>query len=199
MEVNREAIEEIISTKEVIRGEIEDGVKQYAAIFRMYSDKQIQSDCFKKTFCRFYRVRGRIDRGEIFRILADKDNLSYSDILSRLSLGNTVVNISFASKILHTRNNSEPIYDSVIAKFYHIRRKERGYGARFKEAVKIYVDLQNIYKDKDNNNLKRLSEAFDKIFPSYDFSVEKKIDFMIWGWGKWKRFNEKYPLPNDQP
>ena len=185
MEVNREAIEEIISTKEVIRGKIEDGVKQYAAIFRMYREKQIQSDCFKKTFCRFYRVRGKINRDEIFKIIADNGDLSYSDILRRLSLNENVVNISFASKVLHTRNNSSPIYDIVIANFFHIHRKAKEYTARFNEAVEIYTSLQGICGDKDKNGLSKLSKTFDEIFTSYkDFSDEKKIDFMIWGYGR---------------
>ena len=144
MEVNGKAIEEIIKHKGDIHDKIVDGVKQYADICRMYGEGQIQSDCFKKTFCRFYRVRGRINRDEIFKIIVDNEDLSYSDILRRLSLNENVVNISFASKVLHTRNNSEPIYDAVIARFYRIHRTAKEYNARFDEAVKIYNNLHSV-------------------------------------------------------
>jgi hypothetical protein len=100
--------------------------------------------------------------------------------------------VSFTSKLIHTIDNTFPIYDSKVEKYMrwqyipndihkdkcdNLKKRIEGYGRRIKELGDYYKDMIE-YK----NGL--FLEKFEQNFPKINISPEKKIDFILWTAGK---------------
>ena len=178
-------IETILFCQAEIMPKIQSGVESYLKIQGMYSRKEIRVE-FKKLFKKFYRVRGRIDQDKLWDLLKHRKEVSINDAMNDISDKKTV-QLSFASKALHTINPDLPIYDRTVRIFFRLPNPyPRELKKRLVFQEKVYNDLKGIYAERKDNGLIKLANAFDNLFPQYKTQISevKKIDFMIWGFGR---------------
>jgi hypothetical protein len=100
------------------------------------------------------------------------------------------IQLSFATKLIHTINNDQPIYDKYVSsftgiKYYNEPTKDIEY--KILKAQEKYDELCTIYKDVFLINAKLLALVSD--FRT-EFRIEKSkisdvkvIDFLIWAYG----------------
>lgn len=175
----------ILSNQAAIKQTIQPGVESYLKIQDMYAKKRIDAE-FKQLFRSFYRVRGRINQDKLWDLLKQRRVVSIVDAMNRISNKKTV-QLSFASKALHTISPDLPIYDRTVRVFFRLPNPyPRELKKRLAFQEKVYNDLKSIYAERKDNGLVRLACAFDTLFPQYKAQISevKKIDFMIWGYGR---------------
>ena len=178
-------IELILSNRAAIKQTIQSGVESYLKIQDMYAKKMINAE-FKQHFRRFYRLRGEINQNNLWNLLKQRKEVSIIDAMDLISNKKTV-QLSFASKALHTINPDLPIYDRTVRLFFRLPNPyPRELKKRLAFQENVYNDLKDIYAERKNNGLVKLAVAFDTLFPQYknQISEVKKIDFMIWGYGR---------------
>lgn len=154
---------------------------------------------FQNNFSKFYGLNAALQMNKVnfYNVFDEyynhKKSVSYRNILEDLKnplTGTGRVETSFASKLLHTIDNDEPIIDSEVVKklslcfctskyFISIRKKPK----TIDQAVDLYNALKACYFDyllplaKKSNYF----AVFDALFPSLQrISDVKKIDFYIW-------------------
>ena len=93
------------------------------------------------------------------------------------------VHLSFASKVLHTIDNDLPICDRMVKEFFEYSAPRGSLEEKILCACRIYDELTAMYKARRENGLLRLADVFSARYAD-DFSDVKKIDFMIWGFGR---------------
>jgi len=99
--------------------------------------------------------------------------------------GRRSLQFSFASKLLHMVSPSMPIYDSLVAAFYFYEEPSRKLpmNRRVDSLVGFHSFLCTEYQRILKNNLLAPSiAAFRKKFHPQNFSDEKIIDSLIWGY-----------------
>lgn len=172
-------------------------IQPYLFICKEFSAQTEFSDTFKKSFKTYYRLHGPAvsdDFSECFFELLNefrsKPEVEIKDIVHRLyelpsnDKGAHKVHFSFASKFVHTLNNSRPIYDSLVAAFYLLPNISPGWKLerKFKAGQEIYTFLNNEYDRVINEGL--LADAIDRFRAHFELGEEysdvKVIDTLIW-------------------
>ena len=152
---------------------------------------------FQKKFSKFYglNVSAGMNKTNFYNVFAKykaKSNFLYADILKDLAnttTGTGRVEKSFASKMLHSLKNDEPIIDSVVikkltadpdTKKYFTSKLKLSYTQA--EAIQLYNELKACYNCLIPIAGKmRFFYEFDMIFPkAANISKVKKIDFYLW-------------------
>jgi len=148
---------------------------------------------FKKVYKRFYVLnRGGlgpklIDR--YFELLQQKET-NLKNILTELSKiprlnGKPAILLSFASKLIHTVNNNQPIFDSRVAKIFDIKLN---YGIKdVNERINNRLAAYNLLKKKfsevlANQEIRKIIKDFkDKL--GENIGDVKMLDFILWKLG----------------
>ena len=159
----------------------------------------IKNHVFKFTFRSFYRIDNAKFSNKLkdkyFELLSKKeDNLGI--ILSELHRipnlkGLNCIHFSFATKLLHTLDNNNPIYDTEVSRVLHITTIKKGTKeVKIKSCEEKYLKLKEIHesllKDKE---IQKLISRFRKNFnvkPEHISDV-KVLDFIVWSLGKLKK------------
>jgi hypothetical protein len=155
----------------------------------------IKSKIYQKNYISFYRLRR--DKNWIkqyFKILDNYykknqsgNNYCFKDVLqdlynvqskSRNGKYQSKIEMSFASKLLHTVNPDFPIWDSQV-------RKKLGINNTIKtinDGATAYDDLCKRYAlMKKDPQFKTFVFNFDSLFPKFAWISEtKKVDFYLW-------------------
>lgn len=171
--------------------ELKKGIEKYKYIMLHLQEVDVSSDVeFQKAFETFYKLSRypKEFRKLYFNLMEEKKNksdVSFEEIFyivktfyKQIGKSNKDrTEISFSSKLLHTINDSYPIWDSVLTDKNHFNLK-----CNVKTAVSTYKS----YEDKCNQLLNS-SEGHDliKIFNDEcslyaGISDVKKIDFILW-------------------
>jgi len=88
--------------------------------------------------------------------------------------------LSFASKMLHTINPEMPIWDSRIQ--YHLGLKARP--LTLAKVTDYYNNLDKMYYEYFGTpNAEEIITVFDRQFPNTNYSLVKKVDTCIWSLG----------------
>ena len=130
---------------------------------------------------------------DIFRKPKDTiRSLTLKDLLIEIGPCGKSVQPSFVSKLLHTLNDNEPIYDSCVRTFLGIGNpKGNTTEARMESAVYIYEkEIKDGFYENDKyiELRKMMLKIFDKKYSvGVDVSDVKKLDFVIWAMGKRNR------------
>ena len=151
---------------------------------------------FQKTWCRFYGVTSRSanwkkDFFAVFSECKKEKNLTLETVLRKLNgRENTgkFFELSFATKMLAGLNDSKPIIDKFVKRYFSLNLMNRGsFVERLPNALKQYAELEERYKDFfETDEAKTVLHFFDSKFPIYAPSISsvKKIDFLIYWKGK---------------
>lgn len=205
-------IAELKDNKETIKLFVAGGIPYYRKLMYYY---KYNMEKWKAVFNEFYNIRGlkKENRSRFFKLFDKKIKELKSPTFDDQSLktflvtfleetktevtrknGQTITryNLSFVSKLLHTYAPEKfIIYDKHVLSFFGKRNLT---GAENKAA--LYFKLK---KEYDNNQeIKGIADFFKCFGDISDISTYKKIDFMIWGYGRWKEFEKKYPS-KEQP
>ena len=185
-----ENINELNANAEAIKYFMASGIPYYE---RLMEYKRNGNLPWEDIFNEFYKIQGLSGKEkkvffQYFAQIKFDDNDFYdaatmNETLNTLSFHRRH-DISFISKILHTYvPDKYIIYDTFVHQFFNpIDYQTKG---------DLYRILHIAYNDED---IRRLANLFDQVVGNgHHIESLKKIDFMIWGWGKWKRFEEKYP------
>lgn len=159
---------------EKIKATIKNGVEtQYPEIQKLYEAGKALSVEFDKCFTGFYNVRFKstFNYKALQSIIADGKTIPFADVIARVRTNNN--QYSFASKALHTIDNNLPIIDKHILSFFHENR-----------SLESYENIKKLYKNREANGLNKLIDVFNKMYYDRNFSEVKKIDFIIWGYGR---------------
>ena len=162
---------------------------KYIEIMERYRIENIkESKEFQTVFNNFYKL-GRHKKEwyksyySVFENNKNNKKVNFCKLLKEIENKTKTVEISFASKMLHTINPNYPIYDSNVKEVLKLRNvKGENNKQKIESACEIYNDLREKYK-----NLKYLVKIFDDIFPSVNMSSIKKIDTILYWKGEYDR------------
>ena len=173
-------IQEIAQNQNTIFYFIEPGLSSYKNIMQLYSQRN-NNNLLRYLFYRFYSIRGlsNAERIECFDCLLDNTEQTIDDFYNRICEITRRNELSLATKLFHTAN---PQYGIIIDSYVRI------FCGRFGDArdIQLWYNIQN---DFIQNGFNRLENFFNNLFPDdRGISPCKKIDFMIWGWGQWRKW-----------
>ena len=166
---------------------IKRGIEKYIRIMDLIRETDVsENDEFQHLFNGFYQVRRNEEWRKVFYSFMEerKDAApSIEEILTFLA-NNTPrksVELSFASKMLHTIDSNYPIYDKKVASFLKLEGPVVSWSneAKIEHQVKNYNAIIAWYQ---TSRAKSLIHLFDEIVPEYRTKIGdvKKIDFIIW-------------------
>lgn len=128
-----------------------------------------------------------------FRVLEKYRNRDQQDVegvvkelfeVSSNSKGKKTLQFSFATKLLHTIENTRPVYDNLIADFYFLPQIKANweYDKKLSAYLKAYDFLQQEHKRVLNNNI--LSTAISRFRTHFElpatYTDQKIIDTLLW-------------------
>jgi hypothetical protein len=88
--------------------------------------------------------------------------------------------LSFISKLLHTFNESRPVFDSHVCAMFGIKRHAGTIGARIAEDERLLDGMSSVYSRMEQQGLAAAAvAAFDRKFPDSGISFVKKADFFL--------------------
>ncbi|MCX6720336.1 MAG: hypothetical protein NTW11_00835 [Candidatus Staskawiczbacteria bacterium] len=193
-------IQEIIKKQDEILLKItQESVDVYLFLKNEYKKGNIKNNTlFQFVFRSFYRLdnAGLSDeiKNHYFELMAEgKNNLE--DILLELyefknSKNQKTIQFSFATKLLHTLDNSKPIFDAEVSRVFHKSRQGKTKDEKIKSCVSIYEFLKSAYSDLlQDEKIKKIILKFRSDFNVEDkneMSDTKVLDFIIWSLGKIK-------------
>lgn len=92
---------------------------------------------------------------------------------------------SFATKLLHTLDSSQPIYDSKVAELLGLPvKKGKDFAANIDICIAVYEDLWEAQKQLLSDEGVRNRIAALKARYNSQISDEKALDFLLWSVGK---------------
>ena len=168
------------------------GIFYYRSIMARFAVCDVSKDIeFQQSFTYFYKVRRPkwwLDKFyAMFQSMRRMKALTFSEVLNsmyKMSDGKWV-DLSFASKMLHTIDPDRPIYDRFVAMNLALDTMPQSGNAksRIAKAIDIYGDL--VYKMESLlalDSVKAELKVFDEAFPECkdELSSMKKLDYLLW-------------------
>jgi hypothetical protein len=152
----------------------------YKTIYRSYW--QLNAARLSDNFCEHYfqvleKYRSREDR-DINKVVKELYEVSSN------SKDKKTLQFSFATKLLHTIDNTRPVYDSLVADFYFLPQIKPTwkFDKKLSAYQKAYEFLQKEHQRIIDNNI--LSAAISKFRAHFDLPVtytdQKIIDTLLW-------------------
>ena len=162
------------------------GIERYRSIMENVRRVDVSLDeGFQKTYENFYTL-GRYPkkfRQDYFVYMerCKEAELSFEEALSYF-LKNGTLEVSFSSKLVHTLDPEQPIWDKNVTD-RHFGYKIPACGTKDRE--KKILDRYKRYKRDFLNYVasddgKAVIRAFDEAFPKTGFTDLKKVDFVLW-------------------
>lgn len=149
-------------------------------------DKTFNDD-YKKNFNAYYGVRRNEEWRKAYYNFFEKNknnkNITFEEIIRYLHNNPKVQNVepSFSSKMLATINPNKPIWDKYVLKHLKIRVKEKDKDKKIKEAISIYKQIEEKYKEYlEDNNIKETINKMKKILSDERITDIKILDYIIW-------------------
>jgi len=95
------------------------------------------------------------------------------------------VQFSFATKLLHTIDTSQPIYDSKVAELLGLPvKKSKDFTNNIKTCIAVYENLREVQRELlSDDGIKKQVIALKEYYDS-QISDEKALDFLLWSAGK---------------
>lgn len=165
------------------------GMNKYKQIMEALHQTNVSTDAdFRRTFNRFFVMRSRTSLyyDKFYSFLQERKDVgaSFEEALEELKNSNGKLEISFASKLVHVIDPTQPIWDRNVS-VLHFGMKAPGYGkpigVRQAEAIKVYHDYSDMfYEYLKSNDGQELIRLFDDKYPNSGLTDVKKLDFILW-------------------
>jgi len=172
------------------------------AVYLFLKNKYAKDGATDKVFQFVFRSYYGLDRAglspeqktEYFRLLANK-KVDLETILSELyelprltKKNKNAIQFSFATKLLHTIDNTRPIFDTQVAKVIHKSVTGNGKKEKTESAKELYNCLRNLYlKLMADKKIQVIIKEFRENSTSQKITDSKVLDFVIWTLGKLKK------------
>jgi len=194
-------VKEIFKKQDKILSNItQESVDVYLFLKKEYKKGNIKNNTlFQFVFRSYYRLdnAGLSDKLKVryFELMAEGKNNLEDIILELYEFKNSkkqkTIQFSFATKLLHTLDNSKPIFDAEVSRVFHKSRQGENKNEKIKSCLDIYKFLESMYSDllKDEK-IKKIILKFRAEFNVKDkneVSDTKVLDFIIWSLGKIKK------------
>lgn len=175
---------------------IRDGLEKYNFIMEM--KENLSDEDFQRKFTGFYRVRRKEEwRRAFFKEfkIFSSEKADFETILKSLWKNKYIkkMEASFASKMLHTICDQNPIWDSIVVNYQlGIKTPVKKQNATVADEEKRFAQIVEIYKRIckgydlliESEMGSTIIKYFDENFGSPKISKTKKIDFILWAAGK---------------
>lgn len=184
----------------IIRRIPQESIDVYLWLKKEYARKNIlQNKVFQFVLRSYYGLDNAglslMQKTKFFKLMVD-ENTNLKEILNefyklpRLG-GQNTIQFSFATKLIHTIDNTKPIFDANIAAA--TRKRVIGYNMeeKIKSCESIYLFLQDLYKEiLKKDKTKEIISDFQKSFnlKPKEITNEKILDFFMWSLGKIKAY-----------
>ena len=165
-----------------------EGIAKYLTIKRRYDSNEIlcqprvKKPEFQTAFNNFYKVRGQVNRQNLWELIAKRVVRKPLDQAIRdaiISISNDkhrngqiipTIQLSFATKAFHTIRNELPIYDDIVGEqFFGLAvRKNVSYEERLASAIDCYAMLCGYYERRYGNGLQELVAEYDKLVKEHN-------------------------------
>ena len=194
-------IKELINNKKKIFSKLKsrfNDVERYFFIKKEFQKGDILNNPeFQKVYKKFYvmYIAGLTLEffEEYFKILSSKE-MDLKKILNKLyeilrRNKTKAVHFSFASKLLHTIDNSLPIYDLLVGKAFDLKVEGQDKVAKINSCIEVYGKLKLYYRELlGDDRIKKIILDFRKEFDCNvkKISNAKILDFLIWANGQVK-------------
>jgi len=192
-------INELIDNKGKIFSKLKsrrNDVERYFYIKKEFQKGDILNNLeFQRVYKKFYVMyMGGLTQKffeEYFKILSSRET-DLKKILNKLyeiprKNKTKAVHFSFVTKLLHTINNSLPIYDSLVGRAFGLKIEGQDKDARINSCLEVYEKLNLYYKELlSNDKIKKIISDFRKKFDcdNKKISDTKILDFLIWANGQ---------------
>ena len=163
------------------------GIEKYLKIMELVGKTNVaENQIFQHLFNGFYQVRRNQDWRKTFYALMEEKKGKKTDIdeIMTYLADNTQrksVELSFASKLLHTIDPSNPIYDKKVSDFLHLKGPS-AYWTNEAKRIRQNENYKAVSEWYQSQQFKNYVQLFDEMFPEYAGRVGdvKKADFIIW-------------------
>lgn len=181
-------------TNKILNNLDQESIDVYKFIQKEFNKGDIlKNHLFQFIFRSFYRLDNagltKEFKKRYFELLDSKET-NIEKILKELYEIKTIrdkksLQLSFITKLIHTINVNEPIFDSNIASLINLRINDKG---NLDNRVKSRIEAYNKIKDFIRNLLKEDLEIFNQLrnkfnVNSKEVSDTKVIDFILWSYG----------------
>lgn len=175
------------------RRDIRKEISSYLLIQEKYESQNFDED-FRKAYKWFYKLDaaglGNTIKDKNFDLIKDKVcdlNKILSEIYDIPTIkGYNSIQLSFATKIMHTINNDLPIYDANVGKLLSLKKvlpSKYNKEERIKSANEIFQDLERKFNHLLNSNAgeKAIKEFYKLPIENIDKIPKiKALDFCFW-------------------
>ena len=163
------------------------GILQYVEIMDLFPCVNVAVNSnFQRIYNSFYKIRQRnhyfystyyeyMENGKIRMPSFDDTIVHFHTILGRFEP-------SFSSKLAHTLDQNQPIWDVNILRNIDQRAPSYGTNDRLNKIIEVYRRLRQWYrKFLPTEEASEILTIFDKLIPdSHRISYVKKIEFVLW-------------------
>lgn len=162
------------------------GLDKYKEIRENYKKCDISTDeKFKTNFNALYKIRRKGTWRDHFYNYFEKvkkdPNINFETILKELSGEKGYIEASFSSKMLATIDPNMPIWDKYVIKNLKLEVTGETREEKIESTIKNYDVLIKKEKELLNNPIVKDSiDKFRKIFPEYDLTDIKILDYILW-------------------
>lgn len=212
MEVEKKITEKIKSfQKEIIESLKEESIEVYLFLKTQLETTDITKNyLYQFVYRHFYGMKraGLTDKfyEEYFRTIEEYKNKpeffklettiqNFKELKSRSRKGKEVESFqfSFLTKLSHSINPNNPIYDKYVCKACDISHQYiSDPNKKLESLLKAYKQIEDIYLNiAKHNSLSEVVNEFEKKFTSKEISLTMKYDFIFWQAGKVFESHEK--------
>lgn len=139
---------------------------------------------FQRRFTAFYRVRRNQEWRKYYFGLLEKERRhsdGFSHVLQKLRDKTGRIEASFASKLVATVDNNQPVIDSIVLKNVRLRLPAWNARNRFKTICGIHSSFVRCYRAfLKSEGGEFLVRSFREKYPEADVSAVKMLDFVLW-------------------
>lgn len=194
--IDLEIAEEIYRRrKEIIENVDQEIIDVYLWLKNAYEKGNVKKNLvFQFVFRSYYGLDrtglSEAQKTKYFELLSKKET-DLKTILRELYelpnlMNRNAVQFSFATKLLHTIDNSKPIFDAKVSAVIHRAVTGNGVEERIESAEKIYTYLENLYSrlagnEKVQGVIKRFKSRFG--LGPRSMTDQRILDFLIWSLG----------------
>ena len=155
------------------------GIASYMSIMKLASESNINNE-FKKKYKSFYVMHVARFSDHFYEQYFDylkthinEDNITFDMVYEYIKNIHLKRQPSFSSKLLHTINPNNPIYDSKVLRSLNITGKDPYY------KYAIICEWYQKFNDTEEEHI--WTNEFDNAYPeAKNITKVKKIDFILW-------------------
>jgi hypothetical protein len=201
IEAEQLATQILLNQNEIINAIESKSVQLYSKLCEMLKNSDIKRNVEFQKIYRYFYILNRGGLTEEFiqhyfvRLQEAKENIPTLESLIRdfytydRQNNKPSVQFSFSTKLLHMVDHNYPIYDNLVEKVFGYKSLYVQYKMTFDDKVlectKRIKYIQSVYYELiSSNQIESILEAFDRKFFGNDLGVMKKVDFVVWTYGR---------------